>query len=789
MLIPTWPTLPRTRTVLLAVAAAFAVSGLAVSVEALLRARLDGASRLPARLYARPLVLQQGTRVDSLLLIRYLRRMGYRRVVGRRLGIGEFSSDGWSWAVRRPAFRFADVLDPGGTAIIHLDNDGRVAGLQDDRGRWPERVVLEPEPLRTPGLPGDDQVSVRLSDVPPHLVEAVLAVEDRRFFDHAGVDVARIIGAALANLRAMRIRQGGSTITQQLVKNLFLSAHRTPLRKIREVAMALALERRHTKEEILHAYLNEIYLGQDGAYGVRGVGRAAQFYFGKDVTQLGLAESALLAALIRGPNLYNPERHPEAARERRDLVLGLMRAQGRVTDVAFRRAVKAPLVIRRSPSPSRAGRYFGDYVAAELAGQGEPGGGAAAFDARSGLTVFTTMDMELQLAAEAAVRAGVARLERDHEELRREGDPLQAALVALDPTTGEILAMVGGRDYGATQFNRATEGRRQPGSAFKPIVALAALSSGRATLASRLDDAPLSVETPRGLWEPVNYDGRYRGPVTLRRALEASLNVPFARLGLEIGAASIAVTGRKLGITSPLRAVPSLALGSSEVTPLELARAYGVLAAQGFRADLRAMLGAVDAGGNVVRRARLIGEQVFTPAETYLVTSALEGAVEQGTGRGLRSWGYWGPIAAKSGTTNDYRDAWFVGYTPRLVVAVWVGFDDGTSLGLSGAQAALPIFARFLTTPGVVAESFDLHPPPDLEIVAIDPATGLAVDRACGTAGQPEYFLPGTAPPVGEECWGLPDLPRWIADANARASAGVRSLIEHLRRRLERLER
>ncbi len=632
---------------------------LVLTGEALVRARLDDSLwRGTTRFYARPMLFQPGTRVDPGALGRYLERLDYHRADRGHVGIGEYQFDGFSWTIGRRAFRTAQGPDPGGVVVIYLDDQGWVSGLSDAEGRWLPQVVLEPEPLRAPGPPGDDRVPVRLAEVPRSLVDAVLAVEDRRFFQHQGVDLGRIAGAAVANLRAGGIAEGGSTITQQLVKNLFLSPRRSPIRKLRELAISLVLEWRYSKEEILEAYLNEVYLGQDGAYAVRGVGRAAQFYFGKDVQQLGLSESALLAGLIRGPNLYTLLRHPAAAIARRNLVLSLMRGQGLTNDAAFRRATNASLTLRRPAPPSRAGRYF-------AAGQ---------LGSTHGLIVFTTLDLGLQLAAEAAVSAGLTRLEQEHPELRQEDRPLQAA---LEPSSGDILAMVGGRDYGATQFNRAAEGRRQPGSAFKPIVALAALASGEVTLASHLEDEPLSVETPLGLWEPVNYDGQFRGSVSLRQALETSLNVPFARLGLQVGPGRIAATARKLGIESPLRAVPSLALGSSELTPLELARAFGVLAAQGYRADVHAVLGAVDQAGEAVGHVAPGGEQVFTPAETYLVTSALEGAVERGTGRGLRGWGYWGPIAAKSGTTNDFRDAWFVGYTPTIAVAVWVGFDDG----------------------------------------------------------------------------------------------------------------
>ncbi len=758
-----------------ALAAALVLAAGATAVEALLRARLDDSLwRATARFYARSPVLQVGTRVDPAALARSLERLGYHRTDRHDVGIGEYQFDGFSWTIGRRAFPSLEGTDPGGIVVVYLDDRGWVSGLADAGGHWLPSVALEPEPLRAPGPPGDDRVPVRLADVPRSLVDAVVAVEDRRFFQHNGVDLGRIGGAALANLRAAGIAEGGSTITQQLVKNLFLSPRRTPTRKLRELAIALVLEWRYSKEEILEAYLNEVYLGQDGAYAVRGVSRAAQFYFGKDLRQLTLPESALLAGLIRGPNLYTPFRHPATATSRRNLVLALMRAQGRVSEAEFRRAAVAPVAVHHPSPPSRAGRYFADFAAAQLG-------------TTRGLTVFTTLDMGLELAAEAAVSAGLAQLEQEHPDPHPEDRPLQAALVALEPGSGDILAMVGGRDYGATQFNRAAEGRRQPGSAFKPIVALAALSSREVTLASHLDDEPLSVETPTGLWQPVNYDGQFRGSVSLRRALETSLNVPFARLGLQVGPGRIAATARKLGIESPLRAVPSLALGSSELTPLELVRAFGVLAAQGYRADVHAVLGAADGEGQAMQGVARAGEQVFTPAETYLVTSALEGAVERGTGRGLRAWGYWGPIAAKSGTTNDFRDAWFVGYTPTLAVAVWVGFDDGQPVGLSGAQAALPIFARFLNATQAARDEKDLDPPPDLEIVAVDPQTGLAADESCG--GEPEYFLPGTAPEGGGGCWGAADLPGWIADANARVSSGIRSLIEHLRRRIERLGR
>jgi penicillin-binding protein 1B len=643
-----------------------------------------------------------------------------------------------------------------------------VLSLEDSTGRWFSSATLEPEPIRAPGYTGDDRVPVALAEVPTHLVESVLSIEDRHFFSHSGVDVVRIAGAGLANLRARGIEQGGSTITQQLAKNLFLSSRRTPLRKLRELAMAFVLEARYSKSRILETYLNQVYLGHNGGYAVHGVGRAAQIYFGKDVSGLTLSESAMLAGLIHGPNLYAPFDKPATTVARRNLVLAMLRDRGMVDSATARRAAKTRLGVQRTPVPNRAGRYFADFAARELG------------DRLPGRAVFTTLDMDRQIAAERAVKEGIAQIEREHPRLRRTDSPLQAALVALDPATGEILAMVGGREYGSTQFNRAADARRQPGSAFKPIVALAALTGRTVTLASRLDDEPLEVETNLGLWKPANYDGRFRGPVTLRRALEQSLNVPFARLGLALGPGEIVSTARRLGIHSPLREVPSLALGSSEVTPLELTSAYGVLAAEGFRSPPHAVR-RIGQSADVRQQGVEDGGFVYLPAETFLVTSALEGAVERGTGHGLRSWGYQGPIAAKSGTSNDYRDAWFVGYTPELVLGVWVGFDDGRSLGLSGAQAALPIFARFLTATEA-GNDIAFTEPPDLEIIRVNPENGLAAAGFC--QGEPEYFLPGTGPAAGDDCW--PGVPRWLSEAGSHAAGGIRAFIGRLFGRRER---
>lgn len=749
---------PHSRHIRRAILALIVVPLLTWSGEAVVRARIrplaaDGAS---VRVYARPFTLTRGDRPDRDAVLSQLHRLGYRRASGRDVGIGEYYFGSWGWVIGRRPFRGAGEVTPGGFAVVRLDYAGRASRIEDGEGNSLAGFALEPELIGRIGeQSARDRIPVELEDVPTHLLDALLTVEDQRFYQHHGLDFRRIGAAFMANFKAGRVVQGGSTLTQQLAKNLFLSPRRSVVRKVREAMMATVLEARYGKDEILQAYLNHIYLGQDGGAGIHGVGRAAQHFFGKDVAALDLPESALLVALIRAPSLYSPFRHQERARERRDLVLRLMLERGAIATDEFRSAAAAPLGIREPPAPIRSARYFVDFVAEALEERGPDGGSGPP------RAVVTTMDPSLQRAAEQAVERGLARLERDFDWLGEgeEGMPLQAALVALSPATGEILAMVGGRDYGASQFNRAVNAHRQPGSAFKPVVALAALSRSEVgesggpgedrpafTLASVLEDGPFQVETPVGLWQPVNYDRSYSGQVTLREALERSLNVPFARLGMAVGPERIVNTAHRMGIESHLNPFPSVALGASEVSPLELARAFAVLAAGGFRADLKGIL-----------TDRASGEQVFDPAETYLVTSALRGAVERGTGMGIRERGFYGEVAAKSGTTNDFRDGWFVGYTPSLVVAVWVGFDRGKRLELPGAALALPIFADFLREAlGPDGErgpwgSDGFTYPWGLEMVEVDPYTGLRGGWGC--QGEPELFLRGTAP--NESCLGV----------------------------------
>ena len=730
-------------------------------------------SAAPVRVYARPLVLRPGDRAPADEVRKRLEGDGYISV-GRAPGVGEFRMRDREWWIGRRALRIGALFDRGGVVRVRLDGSGRIRLIEDADGQRLNGLVLRPEQVGVFRAPdGQDREPVRLAELPPHLVDAVLTVEDRRFETHPGLDPRRIVGALVADLRERRVVQGGSTVTQQLARTLFLSPKRSVLRKLREIAIAFALERRFPKDRLLEAYLNHIYLGQNGGDAIHGVGRAAQFFFGKDVSELEVQESAMLAGIIRGPSLYSPHRHPDRARARRDLVLKLMHQRGLLTDAELSAALASRLAIVPPRQPGGDARWFMDYLRGELA-EWVPAGFHP-----TGVTVVATLEPTLQRAAEGVVASQIRRMERMRPRLAKQDHPLQAALVALDPWTGEVVAMVGGRSYGQSQFNRATSAHRQPGSAFKPIVTLAAIERDAwpsFTLASVLDDAPFELETPAGPWAPANYDGRFLGKISLRRALEESRNVPFARLGQQIGAARIVATAQSLGIESPLVPVPSLSLGASEVTLLELTSAYSVFAAEGERAAPHAIRSVLDAGGARIGKAGLVApRRVISPAEAYLVTSALRGVVEHGTGAGIRRAGYYGPVAAKTGTTNESRDAWFVGYTPRLAVGVWVGFDDGTPLGLTGSQAALPIFAGFLREALGPDGDRDFRVPDGLEWREVS----LARNRGYGCGGEEEVFLAGTAPRDACARWG----PHWLRSRLRRLESPSSPRMERQRAR------
>jgi penicillin-binding protein 1B len=621
--------------------------------------------------------------------------------------------------------------------------DGRVASIAAASGAPLESIRLEPEEIgRILGPRKESRRIVPLSAVPRVLRNAVLAAEDARFYSHHGIDAVGIARALVANLRERRFAQGGSTITQQLAKNFFLSPKKTIGRKLREAELALALELRHPKDAILEMYLNKIYFGQEGSRGIYGVEEAAGFYFSKSAADLTLEEAAMLAGVIRSPNRYSPFRAPAAARERRNAVLGRMRKLGMIGEEEFRRASRAPVRTHARRVPAGMAAYFSDYIQRVVE---DDLGGEKPY--RAGYRFHTTLDPVHQAAAEEAVARGLAEVEKT---ALPAGEPLQAALVAVDPATGEMTAMVGGRGYGETQFNRAADARRQPGSAFKPFVLLAAMEQaargkGKITLSTIVSGEPVTVPAPGGPWTPANFEGKRYGKITVRQAIEDSVNTAFVRLALDVGLSEVVKTARAAGISSPLSPVPSMALGSFEVTPLELAYAYATIASGGIRYDPFPLFSVTAAGGEILASGKVRRERAIDPRAAYLTGYALEGVLERGTARTAKGMGIFFPASGKTGTTDGNRDSWFVGFTPDVVCAVWVGYDSGADTGLPGAKGALPIWARFVRALYPAGGPATPPPPEGIETAEIDPDSGFLATTACPRALR-EAYLSGTAP-------------------------------------------
>ncbi|MDD9827027.1 MAG: PBP1A family penicillin-binding protein [Deltaproteobacteria bacterium] len=757
-----------------------------VRLDGLVRERFAGglSFRVPSQVLSAPTDLYVGLGWRQRDLRDALLRQGYREAPGssadragvaeaRGLAPGFFRQAGGSIAIHRRPFDLPDLAEPARRAVVRFAN-GRIESLRDEGGVEIGTLWLEPEPIGAyhgPYLQHQRRELVSLRELPRHLVHAVLAIEDQRFFQHGGLDLRRIGGAFFANLRAGGIAQGGSTLTQQLAKNFFLTPQRTLRRKANEALIAMLIEARYGKQLILEAYLNEIYLGQRGSSAIHGVGEAARHYFDKPVGKLVLHESALLAAIVQSPGKLAPRRAPEAARRRRDVVLRQMRKQGRIGEGALRAALARPLSVAPLAPEPRSARWFLSALQRQL-----PDFYDAETLASGGLRIYSTLDLRLQRAARRALTEELERLEQQNASLApRGGQRLQGCLLALRPQTGQVLALVGGRDYGDSQFDRCDQARRPAGSVFKPFVYAAALEPGpggpQVTLADHLEDEALEIPLKEGgVWRPRNFDREFHGRVSLRRALEKSYNAAAAGLGQRVGIDRVMEMAQRLGIESTLLEVPSLAIGAADLSPLELARAYATLANGGLRPRLRTFEAVVDprtpdaprarrpgsteagaaagtgAGGREVERlADIEAERVLDPGAAWLVTSLLEGVVERGTAAGLRRRGITGPLAAKTGTSSDYRDAWLLGYTPRLVVAVWVGFDEPRSLGLASSSVALPVWARFVkeVTGGRIAGRFAR--PKEVVEAKIHPESGRLALSGCPER-RSEFFLPGTAP-------------------------------------------
>ena len=541
------------------------------------------------------------------------------------------------------------------------------------------------------------RIVVPLDRMPPHVIQALLAAEDSRFFAHGGVDVFAVMRAVFSNLRRRAVREGASTITQQLVRGFFLTPERTLGRKIREAILAYRVEKNHTKEEILYLYLNQVYFGH-GNYGIEA---ASRDYFGKGVDQLSLAEAALLAGLPRSPSRNSPYRDFFAATERQRYVLRRMLQEKFINEAAYREALQTP--VRLSPAPalnSQIAPYFVEYVRRVI-------GDRYGFDPllQGGLQIYTTLDGDIQLAAQKALREGLNEIrlrvrKKSRTPPRDAQGEVEGALLAMDPRTGMVRALVGGYDFYQSQFNRALQAKRQPGSAFKPIIYSAALEAGYSEL-SIVPDAPLVFRmAPGKFWRPQNYDNRFVGPVTLRSALAHSLNSVAVRLAQRVGLERVIQQARKLGIESPLEKNLSLALGSASVSLLEMVRAFGVFAGGGNLAEPLFILKVTDRYGNVLEENEPTSKAVLSPEIAYVLTDMLKNVVQSGTARAAAKLGP--NVAGKTGTTSDFRDGWFIGYTPEFIAGVWVGYDDHRPLGdkETGANTALPIWLNFMSGAG-----------------------------------------------------------------------------------------
>lgn len=684
-----------------------------------------------SRVYARPLELHDGKRISAGDLVVELEAAGMRP--GNPDRVGRYRHSGTRFDIHVSGFDFADATESARRVSLSVEN-GRVRGLRDSHGRDSIRLPAAEIGSLMP-LDDRERTHVALADFPPLLVTGVQAVEDRQFRHHHGLDPRGMLRAAWTNLRHGRIRQGGSTITQQLVKNLFLSPDRSLVRKFNEAVMAFSLERRFSKGEILEAYLNEVYLGQDGARAIHGFGRASEHYFNQPVQALDAGQIALLVGMVRGASWYHPVRNPERARARRDQVLGMFFETGLIDRTTHDRAVASGLDLSRGQwqGGSRQAGFLdlvrrqlrSDYRDRDLRGRG--------------LKIFTTLSPSAQRRAEAALADGLGRVEREAGEL-------QGAIVLAEPASGEVKALVGDRRAGRAGFNRALDARRSVGSVIKPFIYQLALADPeRFSLVTPLEDEPLQVPVAGGEdWRPRNHDGTSHGRVALMQALSMSYNQATVRLGLAVGIEPLLRLLEQLGVVPGSDPHPAVFLGAISLTPLQVAQLYQPLAAEGYSTALKSIREVVDARGRSVGRYPTRLRPIREREALALLDYALRHTVTAGTARGLPAMLDDDPgVRGKTGTTNERRDAWFVGYTRQWLGVVWVGRDDHAPAGVSGAGSAMPVWAELFS--GLPVRTYSPGWPDGIEWYWIDwPSPLLARESCPGAVAVP--FIPGSQP-------------------------------------------
>lgn len=709
---------------------------------------------LPSQVYARPLELFQGKRLNAESFEQELKLLGYKHVDGIPQKPGQYRSwQGRHFEVITREFQFWDGHEK--SLALRIDFDDRsLAGLYELYSHQPVDLVRM-APMRIAGiypLQKEDRTIIKLSEVPNHLVLALLAVEDRRYYHHWGIDPRAIARAFLANLSAGATVQGGSTLTQQTVKNLFLSSERSLLRKINEAIMALLLEFHYDKALILETYLNEVYLGQSGAYQIHGFSLASEYYFNKPVQHLNYDESALLVGLVKGASWYDPYRHPQRAIERRNQVLKQMAEQGVLTPAQLDKFSQLPLKLATQRLP-KANNYpaFIDLVKRQLRKDYNEQ------DLQSeGLRIFTSFDPQVQYQVEQAVSSLVPALDRRGDDT----SPLQAAAVVASPENGEVLSVVGDRSPDFPGFNRALDASRQVGSLIKPAIYLAALRHPKYYhLATLLDDSPLRLK-PRGgtIWEPENYDREFKGPIPLFMALMMSRNVPTVRLGLDVGLADIVDTLKDLGVEREVPPYPSITLGAFNLTPFEVAEMYQTLAAKGFHIPLRAIREVTTLNGQPLQRYPIKLEQTLAADSVFLLNYILHQVTQGGTARALSS----APVklAGKTGTSDDLKDSWFAGFSEDRLAVVWLGHDDNHATGLTGSTGALRVWQRFFRQ--IPAQDLQMRTPDTIEYQWIDPQSGGITEKGCKDAVELP-FLKGFGPSQRAECKSQSTLD-WLKD-------------------------
>lgn len=695
-----------------------------------------------ALLYAAPEPISVGDNLASEELVAALRRRGYTESQRNRLGWYHVRADGVE------IFPGVDSYFDQEPGVVFIEKGAvtRIISNRDNTART--QYSIEPELIT--GLFDSKRQKrrlVRFDDIPKVLVNAILAAEDKRFFQHAGFDPVRVIGAAIVDLRGGRLSQGASTLTMQVARTFFIDREKTGKwkRKAAEALITLQLEQRLTKEQIFEHYVNYVDLGWRRSFAVQGFGEAAQVHFAKDIRELTLEEAALLAGMAQGPNLFNPYRSPDRTMQRRNTILGMMKDNGYITDTQYSEAVKAPIKLAEGGMESVDAPYFVDFAYDDLQAQFQDHD----FQSRS-YRIYTSLDLKLQRDAVDAVRAGIKEVDDLLAKKRKKYPQAQVALVALDPQTAEIKAMVGGRGYGQSQLNRALA-RRQPGSAFKPFVYAIALGSalegaGRVmTPVSTVVDEPTTFYFDDKVYEPGNYGDKFYGTVNMRQALAKSLNVPTVKFAEMAGYDKIVDLARAAGMNRDIKPTPAVALGAYEVTPLEIAGAYTIFSNGGQWTRPAWLKEIRSETGGLIHQSELVRHQALDPRLSYVVVNLMEEVLRSGTGAGARSRGFTLPAAGKTGTSHD---AWFAGFTSKLLCIVWVGFDDNQEMPLDGAKAALPIWVEFMKRAHRYREYRGVQPfePPDgIVTVDVDPDSGQLATSRCPNA-RTEVFVAGSQP-------------------------------------------